>query len=272
MSYSKIIIDVDNLAYRGWFAMSFNDPNMKKIAYSMLRDLISLRGALGKGQFVFCADGGSIRKDDYPPYKNNREGTEERETIRRQIAELMEQVLPELGYTNLFCHKGYEADDLMAFMVTHSAADENICLVSNDSDLQQLLQYPDVVIYNPPLKAILTKEWFFEKYQLNPEQWPKIKALMGCKTDNIQGIRGIGLQKALKYLGGHHEGRQAAAAKLIKEQRAIYHRNLLLTTLPYPKLPDPQVHYWEDKVTDESWDTVVKKCNLPAVLLGKCPF
>jgi len=56
-----------------------------------------------------------------------------------------------------------------------------------------------------------------EKYGIHPSQFLEYKALIGDKTDNIDGIKGIGPKNAVKVLNGERE--------LIEEERELFERN-----------------------------------------------
>ena len=90
---------------------------------------------------------------------------------------------------------GLEADDLIAgFVQTHP--DDEIILVSTDSDMMQLLYHPHLTIISPNTdKPILLKE-----YNDNADYYLFVKCMRGDPTDNIQSaaprVRKTRLEKA----------------------------------------------------------------------------
>lgn len=102
--------------------------------------------------------------------------------------------------------EGYEADDILG---TVSAQMEKqgleVCIVSGDRDLLQLAR-EDVRILIPKTKAAGTEieEYYAkdvkEKYQVTPQQFIDVKALMGDSSDNIPGVPGIGEKTATKLI------------------------------------------------------------------------
>jgi hypothetical protein len=71
----------------------------------------------------------------------------------------------------------------------------DIVIFSNDRDLQQLLAYDRVSIYRHP-GVFYTRDNFIEEYGFDPKYFVIYKALVGDKSDNIQGCDGFGPVKA----------------------------------------------------------------------------
>ena len=159
---------------------------------------------------IVCYDGTKGRNkrgklfEDYKANRHRKEGiylASEHEGSDLRIK------LEEMGLTpnNLFdkwfaaYNEEMEADDIIAEL-THKAllAGKNIVILSSDSDLVQLLQYPDVRLHN--LKQEVTKTDVVEKYGVEPEQFADWKALSGDASDNIPGVPNIGAKKASNLL------------------------------------------------------------------------
>lgn len=102
----------------------------------------------------------------------------------------------------IFEKEGYEADDLIATMVSKLKSQRLfIYLVTADKDVLQLID-DMVFIYNPYRKdnPISDLKYVNEKYKLKPEMIPDFLALVGDEIDNIPGIRGIGEKTAVQLL------------------------------------------------------------------------
>jgi len=101
----------------------------------------------------------------------------------------------------------HEADDLIADYVVAAPATEQITVVSADSDLVQLLAYPNVQILDPTagdqLQALVTTESVVSKYGVSPEAYADWKALAGDSSDNIPGLPEIGGVKAASLVTEH---------------------------------------------------------------------
>ena len=100
--------------------------------------------------------------------------------------------------------EGYEGDDIIG-TISKKASDQgmDVSIFTNDKDMMQLIN-DHVVQYKKPQKTneyeMITKESFYEKYQLVPDQMRDLLGLMGDSADNIPGIPGIGEKTALKLL------------------------------------------------------------------------
>lgn len=100
--------------------------------------------------------------------------------------------------------EGYEGDDIIG-TISKKASDlkMDVSIYTNDKDMMQLIN-DHVVQYKKPQKTneyeIITKDSFYEKYQLVPDQMRDLLGLMGDSADNIPGIPGIGEKTALKLL------------------------------------------------------------------------
>ena len=76
-------------------------------------------------------------------------------------------------------------------------------------------------------KTFTTYKKFTKTSNCTPEQWALVKALAGCPTDNIKGIRGVGEKTAVKIIRGEHK-------KTLNDYRSVVEQNLPLVKLPYP--------------------------------------
>jgi DNA polymerase I len=103
--------------------------------------------------------------------------------------------------------EGFEADDVIATLAPQGvAADLEVCVVSGDKDLLQLVR-PKVWVLNPwhgpPGRT--TEKWYgvdnaHERLGVPPERVIDYLALVGDTADNIPGVRGIGDKGALALI------------------------------------------------------------------------
>ncbi len=102
--------------------------------------------------------------------------------------------------------EGYEADDILG-TVSRQMERQGLCvsIVSGDRDLLQLAT-EEIRIRIPKTKATGTEiEDYYakdvqERYQVTPQQFIDVKALMGDASDNIPGVPGIGEKTATKII------------------------------------------------------------------------
>jgi DNA polymerase-1 len=87
----------------------------------------------------------------------------------------------------------------------HRYTDRAIRNMSADQDYYQLLAGERVRIINRSRKAskrIITDAEVRERYGVTPGQWPDYRALIGDKSDNLPGVKGIGAKTAADLLAG----------------------------------------------------------------------
>lgn len=118
---------------------------------------------------------------------------------------LMKEMLQAMGIP-VMTLEGYEADDILGTVSRQMEKQGlEVSIVSGDRDLLQLAT-DDILIRIPKTKATGTEiENYYakdvqEKYQVTPEQFIDLKALMGDTSDNIPGVPGIGEKTATKII------------------------------------------------------------------------
>ena len=141
----------------------------------------------------------SIRKSIYPQYKENRRESMNEykyESYLYQRARV-KQYLEEIFVRQIEV-EGNEADDLIAHYCKISK-DEQIIIFSADKDLTQLIS-ENVTIYSP-----ITKQYFKngDMISINKVDIPHYNVLVtkvftGDKSDNIDGIQGLGEKTLVK--------------------------------------------------------------------------
>ncbi len=206
------LIDSSSYFYRAYYALppltnSKGVPTGATLGYARMLMKLIKEANIRYGACLFDSHE-SLRKQSYEEYKANRKGMPE---------DLLSQVdsLTDISYLlgfNTFRLKGYEADDLIAYIVNNFSKKLSIptCIVSSDKDLKQLLS-DQVFIYDALKNKIITARDFEEEYGIQPNEYLYVLALMGDASDNIPGIKGIGektafsLIKTYKNLDGIYE-------------------------------------------------------------------
>lgn len=279
MNQTWLIIDVHNLAHRALHTMGSLqfDGKGTGIIFGILRDVLYLQELHAATHVAFAFDSRhSLRAEQHPFYKSNRrdkeytdEEQEQRAELHSQLIRLRKEYLPTIGYRNIFVQKGYEADDLIA-SICHSTTMMNprpdIVIVSSDQDLYQLLRDYRITIWNPHRKKPFTEKEFYKLYGIDPLQWPYVKAMAGCTSDGITGIKGIGEATAAKFLRGKLKEESKAYAA-IEAGVKIWKRNLPLVKLPYPGLRSMELH--DDEVTSDGWKKVADMLGMKTLAIGR---
>ena len=264
MNDKVIVLDCSQLAYKAMFVigdLSF-DELKTSVIFGFLKQLFKLTEEFEINKFVFCWDSKkSYRKLMYPSYKANRKYEElddvEREKkniLYRQINQLRENIIPQLGFKNSFIYTGLEADDIIAYVVKKYSGS---IVVSNDQDLYQLLGF--CTLYDMKNQSKFNVKDFTRKYNISPASWSTIKAIAGCSTDNVKGIDGVGEFRAIKYF--RNELPEGVIKERIesKEGKEIIRRNLALVELPFmPNKINIELNFNEN-FEFANWMTIFRK-------------
>lgn len=260
-------------------AVKFGGPKKlktkEKSTYIIFGFLMKLRAMMKRtyaDTVVFACDTAredSLRKKRYPTYKEGRDDSKktpeqlELDAIAfPQFNEVIEKVVPELGYNNVFKFKGFEADDVIGKICKkYKLAD--IIIVTSDHDMYQLLT-DNVCIMHPSTSQYFTKKMFVEKYGIEPKMWKRVKCMAGCDSDNVAGIPGVGELTALRFIRGELPEFCACGKKRTKvyekltsrEGKDIINRNKHLVILPFRNTPECIIE--DDKVTGKKIKKVAK--------------
>lgn len=258
-----ILVDANNLAFRSFYAMRdlSVDGVGTAVAYGIFREVLKIKQDLNAKGVAFCFDvGESKRKLILPEYKSSRKDVSKSQKkliqeCRKQIDVLRTKHLPNIGFKNVFWQEGHEADDIIASIVGYNEGSRFVIL-SSDSDLYQLLANKRVSIYNLNSKIIITKKYFERDKGIDPSLWCEVKALAGCKTDDVPGIEGIGEKTAIQFLCGNlTKGKKFEA---IVDNNDMWRCNLPIVTLPYPKTKPFKLK----RDSDLNWSKTLKKLRI----------
>ena len=146
----------------------------------------------------------TLRHKEYKEYKAGRH--EMPEELRMQMPIIKEIInAMNIPYYEM---DDYEADDILGTIAKNLSEKEEVFvyILTGDRDYFQLIDEKINIIYPKTEKGGSKQElWNIEKIKeyydgLEPKDLIEIKALMGDKSDNIPGIRGIGEKTAIKLL------------------------------------------------------------------------
>jgi len=147
---------------------------------------------------IFDAGKVTFRNRIYPQYKANRPDPPE---------DLIPQFPLVRDATRAFgvaCveEPDFEADDLIA-TYARMAREQNVrvTIVSSDKDLMQLIEDGKVELLDPVKNKRLGSAEVMEKFGVAPSKVVEVQALAGDSTDNVPGVRGIGVKTAAELLG-----------------------------------------------------------------------
>lgn len=185
----------------------------------------------------------TFRHEMYEAYKGTRKPMAEE--LRQQVP-VMKEVLQAMGIC-IVEQAGLEADDLIGTLSRKCEGEGmDVVVLSGDRDLLQLAT-EKVKIRIPKTKQGKTevedylKNDVMERYQVSPQEFIDVKALMGDSSDNIPGVPSIGEKTATKIIVEYgsienayahvEELKPPRAAKALKEHYDMAQMSKTLATI-----------------------------------------
>jgi 5'-3' exonuclease len=218
MTYNSrvLLVDAMNLFIRSYAAVPSMDDDGNHIG-GMVGFLKSLGLAIRTFKptrcvVVFDGKGGSQRRRKiFPQYKANRKppvrlnraydmttDEQEKENMKWQLVKLIEML--ECLPLTILALDNVEADDVIAYLSQLVTTDGGKSIIySTDKDFFQLAS-ENVKIYNPVKKKTFDVDVILEDYGIHPVHFHFFRALNGDKSDNIDGVKGVGETTLKKYL------------------------------------------------------------------------
>ena len=158
---------------------------------------------------VFDGKGGSInRKNINSDYKANR-GThqitnwgmydsisQEKDAMASQVERLYDylEALP----VDVITLEKVEADDIISYLAQGFAyKNKRATIVSSDQDFLQIIK-PGIQVYRPTEKKLYNHTNVQNKIKVHPKNYLITKALLGDNSDNLPGVKGLGLKTLTK--------------------------------------------------------------------------
>ena len=260
-----IILDCNYMCHAAKHSNDLNHYGVDTgVIYGFMSRMLFLAKHFDDGDFVFCWDSlKSRRTHRHPFYKLNRKTkvyTEEEQALNesadRQFEILRTEILPYLGFRNIWMKTGFEGDDLIARAVEWAEENGELppVIVSADHDLLQLVDRAS--LYKPTNRMLITMDGFVEEWGIHPKEWATVKAIAGCQTDNVPGIRGVGEKTAVKYLLNQLKSDSAKYQAIMAGFDEVFSRNLWLVTLPLEGTPKMVV----ERETGLCWSCFIEVC------------
>ncbi len=250
-----LVIDGHSLAFRAFYALpvdSFQnrDGQHTNAIHGFIAMLINLLANEKPTHLAVAFDISrySFRTREYPEYKGTR-GETPPEFIGQ--VPLLEEALHAMGITTV-AKEDYEADDILATLAVQGAQQGfRVLIVSGDRDAIQMVN-DDVTLLYPNARGVselkrYDRDAVFERYGIEPHQYPDIAALVGETSDNLIGIDKVGEKTAVKWITeygsldevlAHADEIKGVVGEKLREQKdnAIRNRRLnhLLTDVTLP--------------------------------------
>ena len=114
-----------------------------------------------------------------------------------------------------FMFDATEADDIIAYVSKHKLLEDyDKIILSSDKDFFQLLD-DKTVLYRPVQKEILNKNNIVDKFSIHPTNFAMARAMAGDKSDNIEGVPGVGLKTISRRFPFLKEGKTKTFSDII---------------------------------------------------------
>jgi DNA polymerase-1 len=253
-----LLIDGHSLAFRAFYALPIDSFVTRDGQHTnAIHGFLSMLNLLLQNErpthlaVAFDKSRVSFRTAEYPEYKGTRGETPSE--FKGQIP-LLQQALAAMNIPTLEVDN-YEADDIIASLATKGAADGfHVLVTSGDRDTIQLVN-DDITLLYPNARGVselkrYDRDAVFEKYGIEPEQYPEIAALVGESSDNLIGIDKVGEKTAVKWIQqygtvdnllAHADEITGVVGQYLRDQqdRAIRNRKLnrLVTDMELPLAP-----------------------------------
>ncbi len=208
-----MVIDAMNTLIRSFSLLKAMNPDGYHIGglVGFLRSLGFLVRTFEPSRVLIIWDGkgGSANRQNInPDYKAQRANTrithwglydtkaEETEALIGQLNRLRDY-LDCLPVQQIMMEK-LEADDIMAYIGKQASISnvKKLTIISSDKDFMQLVD-DTIEVYAPIKKTLYTKDNIKEALQVIPENYNLVKALLGDNSDNLKGVKGLGIKTIL---------------------------------------------------------------------------
>jgi len=204
-----LVIDAMNMLIRSFSLLKAMNPSGAHIGglVGFLRSLGYVTRIFDPTRVIVIWDGkgGSAnRKNIDPNYKAQRATArithwglydtreQEQESLINQLLRVQDY-LDCLPMQQIVLDK-LEADDIIAYIAKEAGhSDKKVTIVSSDKDFLQLIN-KNIEVYAPVKKKTFTSTNIVDELQVLPENYNIVKALLGDNSDNLPGIKGLGIK------------------------------------------------------------------------------
>ena len=207
-----LIIDAMNMLIRSFSLLKAMNPSGAHVGglVGFLRSLGYVTRIFDPTRVVIVWDGkggSGNRQNINPNYKAQRASArithwglydtreEEQEALIGQLLRTQDY-LECLPLQQIVMEK-LEADDIIAYLAKRaSKAGKKVTIVSSDKDFFQLID-TNIEVYAPVKKKTFTVDNIKEEIGVLPQNYNIVKALLGDNSDNLPGVKGLGIKTIL---------------------------------------------------------------------------
>jgi 5'-3' exonuclease len=110
---------------------------------------------------------------------------------------------------------------------------------------------------------LIDRESFIRKWEIEPCLWASVKALAGCSSDDVPGLKGIGELTAAKWFQSKLKPESVAYRKINTEGIEVYNRNIKLVRLPFEGTEVFKLK--PDEATMEKWNALADRLGMKSL-------
>ena len=201
MTKKIALIDGYGFVFRAFHSLpplTRSDKTPVGAVYGFTNMLIKLIASLNVSHLAVVFDAGSktFRNEIYPEYKANRPPCPEELIPQFPI---VRQAALSLNIP-IFEKVGFEADDIIATLAKKYAKNDfDVVIVSSDKDLMQLVD-DKITMYDAMKNRVIGENEVKEKFFVSPSKVLDVLSLIGDASDNVPGVKGIGVKTAAELI------------------------------------------------------------------------
>ena len=249
-----LLIDGNNLLHRAFWIAKYKEQEDSNLYLEIFLKSIKLYAELYPSDKIICTwdkkmhlDEGKNFRQELCDYKQGRD-----ENYNKKVYEHIDDInrfLLSLGVKIMY--PGYlEADDIMHWCTTQHL-DDDFVIISVDKDLLQLVS-SNTKVYNPIKKQEYNIVNFEALIGIPVEKFVLQKAIIGDVSDNIKGLKKIGIKRVQKYISGE--------SQFTSEQQEIVEKNLKLVDLSQGwQINEPREQRIYEKQFKMKWPEPMKR-------------
>ena len=207
-----LLLDGYNLIYRARY--SGMNRGEYSVIFNFFRGLRPLIEKFNPDICYFVLEGKPVKRlNNDANYKaqrvyNNEDNFNEQ---RKEIIRILSEYFP----ITLARHESYECDDVINYLANDFHKNDITTIVSSDTDFIQSINENNQ-LYNP------IKKDFIQKTEYDYVSW---KSLVGDKSDNIMGFKGIGDKRALSLISDINKFKEFLS---IQENKEKFDNNMFM--------------------------------------------
>ena len=187
-----VVFDLYNFIHRARFSFQEGEHS---ITYSFYRSIKKEISNHEPDKVIFVSEGTpKSRNALFEDYKGTRERVKDDNFSRQR-----KDIINSISYLPVYLYKNeeHEADDVINYIAQTANENDQVTILSSDTDFIQLLKLKNVKLFNPVKKD-------YVKWDNNID-YVTYKSLKGDTSDNISGVTGVGKVKAEKLASSETE-------------------------------------------------------------------